>query len=342
VELDKKKEDRDDEQASATTIGRILTCTKESAMTHLSKLIVAGVDGSEDALNALDYLGLIYGAKHDLEVEVLYVLPALPQILVADRSRTTKMRLLDVEQKSMQLAGRILAEARTLLLKKGFKDEQIKTSHLKKHFGIARDICSFAGNKRADAALISSRGRSRLETFFAGEVTSKMLEHCRVCPLWIVEGEVTSRKVLVSMDSSENALRAAEYASVMLSGTDCQITLFHSKRHLRRFVPQEVIEAAPEFEELWRNKAGEQIGPQMKKAREMLLEAGLSEIQITTKIVDGSRSAASDILQEARTSGCGTIVLGRRGVSGVREFFMGSVTSKVLQGSGGLAVWVVH
>ena len=342
MELDKKKEGRDNEREYATAIGRIITCTKESAMTHLTKLIVAGIDGSEDALKALDYLGLIYGARHNLEVEVLYVLPALPQILVADRSRTTKMRLLDVEQKSIQLAGRILAEARTVLLKKGFKDEEIKASHLKKHFGIARDICSFAGNKRADAVLISSRGRSRLETFFAGEVTSKMLEYCRVCPLWIVEGAVTSRQVLVCMDSSENALRAAEHASVMLAGTDCQTILFHSKRHLRRFLPQEVIEAAPELEELWRNKAGEQIGPQMKKAKEILLEAGLSEDQITTKIVDGSRSAASDILQEARTSGCGTIVLGRRGLSGVREFFMGSVTSKVLQDNGGMAVWVVH
>jgi len=54
VELDKKKEDRENEQGCATTVGRILTCTKESAMTHLSKLIVAGIDGSEDALSALD------------------------------------------------------------------------------------------------------------------------------------------------------------------------------------------------------------------------------------------------------------------------------------------------
>jgi len=111
---------------------------------------------------------------------------------------------------------------------------------------------------------------------------------------------------------------------------------------LRRFVPQEVIEAAPELEELWRNKAGEQIGPQMKKAKEMLLEAGLSEDQIITKIVDGSRSAASDILKEARSNSFGTIVLGRKGHSSVKEYFMGSTTGKVLQDSDGLAVWVVH
>jgi len=342
VELDKKKERRDNKRGYATAIGGVITCTKDSAMTHLTKQIVAGIDGSENALIALDYLGLIYGAKHILEVEVLYVLPALPQILVADRSRTTKMRLLDVEKKSVLFAGRILAEARGVLFKKGFKEEQIKTSHLEKHFGIARDICSFAGNKRADAVLISSRGRSRLETFFAGEVTSKMLEHCRVCPVWIVGGKLRSKKVLIAMDSSENALRAVDHAGFMLSGTDCQVTLFHSKRHLRRFVPQEIIEAAPELEELWKNKAGEQIAPNMKKAKKMLLEAGIPEAQLKTKVVDGTRDAASDILKEARSGDYGTIVLGRRGRSGVKEFFMGSVTSKVLQGSGKMAVWVVH
>jgi nucleotide-binding universal stress UspA family protein len=58
--------------------------------------------------------------------------------------------------------------------------------------------------------------------------------------------------------------------------------------------------------------------------------------------VDGSRSVAADILEEARSNSFGTIVLGRKGHSGVKEYFMGSTTSKVLQDSGGMAVWVVH
>jgi nucleotide-binding universal stress UspA family protein len=112
-------------------------------------------------------------------------------------------------------------------------------------------------------------------------------------------------------------------------------------RHLRRFVPQEVLDEAPELEELWKTKAGQEIEPFMNKAKEMLLQAGLNESQITKKVVDGSRSAASDILDEARNNGYGTIVMGRRGLSGVREFFMGSVSSKVLQSSTRMATWIV-
>jgi nucleotide-binding universal stress UspA family protein len=305
-------------------------------------MIVVGVDGSENALKTLDYLGLMYGAKPSLVIVLLHVLPNLPQILVADANRQTKLRLLDVEKKSIQMGEEILKEAKGILLKKGFKKDHIIAVHRKKKIGVARDMCNLAAEKRADSVLISAKGRSRLEAFFSGEVANRMLEYCSVCPVWIVEGSVKSKRVLIAMDSSENALRAVDHAGFMLSGTDCQVTLFHSKRHLRRFVPREVIEAAPELEELWTNKAGEQIAPYMKKAKEMLIEAGIPEAQLKIEVVDGTRDAASDILREARSGDYGTIVLGRKGRSGVKEFFMGSTASKVLQNHTGKAVWIVQ
>jgi nucleotide-binding universal stress UspA family protein len=252
------------------------------------------------------------------------------------------MRLLNIENKNLQMADRIVSEAKDILLKKGFLEEQIKGVYRKKQIGTARDICNFAGDKGADALIVARRGRSRLDAFLSGEISSKILDYCLTCPVWVVEGAVTSKKVLIAMDSSENGIRAADHAGYMLARTDCHITLFHSKRHLRRFVPQEVIEAAPELEELWRNKAGEHIGPYIEKGKDLLIQAGLREEQISTKVVDGSISAAADILKEARSNNFGTIVLGRKGHSSVKEYLMGSTTSKVLRDSGGLAVWVVH
>jgi len=311
-------------------------------MSRQSKLIIVAIDGSEDALRSLDYLGLIYGVQENVEVQLLYILPSLPPILVVDQDRQSKMRLLDIEKKNLQMAERIVKEAKDILLNKGFQEEHIKGIYHKKQIGIARDICSFAGDKGAHALLITRRGRSRLDAFLSGEISSKIMDYCLTCPVWVVEGGVQSKQVLIAMDSSENGIRAAEHAGFMLTGTDCQVTLFHSKRHLRRFVPQEVIEAAPELEELWRNKAGEQIGPFIEKGKDVLLQAGLRDEQIRTKVVDGSRSAAADILKEARSNNFGTIVLGRKGHSSVKEYLMGSTTSKILQDSGDLAVWLVH
>jgi len=312
-------------------------------MTELTKMLAIPVDGSDNSLRSLDYLHLIYGKDHNLEVTLKYVLPSLPPVLADNRfmDRDTATKLKIIENKSIRMAEKILTQAKNFLIAKGFESERVQTVYKKKESGIAQDICQWVESKRADAVLISSRGRSRLEAFFMGEISSKLLEYCRVCPVWIVQGQVKSKRVLIAVDSSENALRAVDHAGFMLSGTDCPVTIFHSVRHLRRFVPQEVLDEAPELEELWKTKAGQEIEPFMKKAKEVLLKAGVSESQISKKIVDGSRSAASDILEEARTNEYGTIVMGRRGISGVQEFFMGSVSSKVLQDSTGMAVWIV-
>jgi nucleotide-binding universal stress UspA family protein len=313
-------------------------------MVELTRMIVVPMDGSENATRSLDYIDFMFGPKHNLEVNLLYVLPSLPAILTDDPKmrQEEKLRLKSVESKNIQMAERILSEGKKVLVQRGFTEGRIKTAYREKKVGIARDICFWAENKQADAVVISTRGRSRIQAFFMGEISRKLLEYCKVCPVWIVSGVVKSRHVLVALDSSENALRAADHAGFMLAGTECQATLFHAMRDLRRFMPKEVLDEAPELEELWKHKAGEQIAPYMKKARDMLIQAGLSESQVNTKVVDGSRSAAKNILEEAESSKCATIVLGRRGQSGVKEFSMGSVAAKVLEGAGSRTVCIVQ
>jgi nucleotide-binding universal stress UspA family protein len=94
----------------------------------------------------------------------------------------------------------------------------------------------------------------------------------------------------------------------------------------------------PEVQKYWRHKAGEEIVPFMQKAKDMLLAAGLEKDQITSRIVDGSRSAAADILKEAQNSDTGTIFLGLRGYSGLKDYTMGSVARKVLNQAIDIAV----
>jgi len=277
-------------------------------------------------------------------VTLFHILPYLPSIISDDGTidNHSWSQITATEKKNVQMAKRILSEARTTLLKMGFEEEKIQTLYRKKEKDIALDACRWSQNKKADAILMSRHGRTSLEDFFMGEISNKVVEHCQFCPVWIVDGVIDTVKVLLCIDNSENALRAVDHAGFMLSGTDCRITLFHSMRHLRRFLPLEALEDPSGLDNLWKEKAGKQIAPYMIKARETLLNAGLSDDQIATKVVDGTRSPADDILKEARDNDFGTIVLGRRGLSGFKEFFMGSVTSKVMCRSLGLATWIVQ
>ena len=83
------------------------------------------------------------------------------------------------------------------------------------------------------------------------------------------------------------------------------------------------------------------IQAMFNKCRDCLVKAGMAADHIDCMCRFGSMSRSADILMEARKGGYGTIVLGRRGISKVREFLMGRVTNKVLNGAEGLAVWVV-
>ena len=60
-----------------------------------------------------------------------------------------------------------------------------------------------------------------------------------------------------------------------------------------------------------------------------LIENGFKEDLISLKIENKKHSVAKDIVKEAR-SGYDLVVLGRRGLSGIKEYFLGSISSKVL------------
>lgn len=313
-------------------------------MENLTKSILIPLDGSKNSLRSLDYLNLIYGSRHNIDVNLIYILPSLPPILaekeMMDRKLWAKRR--SVVKRNIDMAEQILKEGRNALIDKGFKQESIKALYQEKKATVAQDIYILAKDRQADALLLTRRGEGDVKTFFAGGVSGRLIEYCKDCPVWIVDGGINSKKVLVCMDSSENALRSVDHAGFMLSRTDSKVTLFHATRHLRQFVPTKTLEETEDLEQFWESKEEQKIAPYLKKAKDMLSKSGLADDQIAIKVVDGSRSTANDILKEAQENDYGTIVLGRRGISAVKEFFMGSVTTRVLHHSAGFAVWIVQ
>ena len=309
----------------------------------IQKMIVVPVDGSENSLKSLNYTNLIFGPKHNLKVTLFHVLPSLPSVLIEESRKDANIReqLSNLKKRNIGLAERLLTDAKNKLVKLGFSEQAVETVHQERRVGIARDICNWAQDHQADALVISSRGRTRIEAFFTGEIANKVLEYAKTCPIWLVKGFVKNGDVLLAVDHSENAMRAVDHCGFMLSGTVANVTVFHANRDLGRFIPKEVVEEFPEFKKFFARKAGEVVAPYLKKSKEMLIKAGLTERQTTIKVIDGSRHTARDILDKAHSNGIGTVVLGKRGNSNIKDFSMGSIARKILDGAADMAVCIV-
>jgi nucleotide-binding universal stress UspA family protein len=174
-----------------------------------------------------------------------------------------------------------------------------------------------------------------------GSVANKLVEKLQHVPVWIVGGTPKPEKILVAMDTSEGAMKAVAFVGEMAAGTELKITLLNVIRGFRSpDLPKEIL-CTPEDEKCLIEDLTQEIDTAFGKAEEKLVQAGIDKKRITTKVIQGATSRSGAICDEAKAGGYGTIVVGRRGLSRVQEFFMGRVGQKVIHLGKETAVWVV-
>ena len=133
---------------------------------------------------------------------------------------------------------------------------------------------------------------------------------------------------------------AVEHLARIMEGVSKKILLLHVVRKVPEINGLNGSEAL-QFQEEREQNAAKQIEPVFRKAFARLQAAGILPGEISTKVIMGATTRAGTILEEARSGGYGTIVVGRRGVSTVEEFDMGRVSNKLVQTGKDRAVWVV-
>ena len=141
-------------------------------------------------------------------------------------------------------------------------------------------------------------------------------------------------KILVAFDESENAKRAVDYIAQIFP-RDAEITLFSVLQDSAAICEMNSPELTPYFNSqkqafcALEDQKRAIVSEASQKAMTSLIENGFQKELITIKIESKKNSIAKDIAEEAR-SGYSLVVLGRRGLSGIKEYFLGSISSKVL------------
>ncbi len=318
-------------------------------MSEKRRLLIA-LDGSEQSFEAVRYASQVLPPEK-MKVVLFHVQSKIPESFWdIEKDPSFRHRLAPVAAWAMQqekAMEEFMERSRQLLVDQGVLREAVDVKIQDREVGIARDIAREA-QKDYDAVVLGRWGMSKIKDLVWGSIASKLVGHLVQSPLWVVGGSPQPGKYLLAMDGSDEAMRAVDYVGTMLAGSDCTVTLFHVLRGFEflplgfegAFVPSPEVLGGEEIKAEFQ-RAEEAIKTVCNQAIDRLEQAGLKGDQINTKIVTGAASRAKAIVEEAKNEGYGTIVVGRRGLSRVEEFFMGRVSSKVIQLAKEMAVWVV-
>jgi len=305
------------------------------------KKILVPVDGSDRALNTVRYVARV-DAFHNMDIVLFHVFSSVPEgywdLEKDPRSTSTVRQVKSWEVQQRKNIEQYMEQANQLLLKVGFSSESVTIKIQNRKKGIARDIIREARNGYA-AVVTRRRGLTALRRIVLGSVATKLVEKLTFRPLILVGKRTPNKKILLAFDGSENAVGAIEFVGSLLGGLDYEVSLFH--------VIRSNGEGQPEYQHIFSSKeytraTSKEMADTLKAAQTKLIDVGLKPDKVSTQIAEKAISRAGAIADRAKQEDFGTIVMGRRGHSSVRDFFIGRVTNKVIHMARDRTVWVIR
>jgi nucleotide-binding universal stress UspA family protein len=155
------------------------------------------------------------------------------------------------------------------------------------------------------------------------------------------------QKILIAFDESENSQRAVEFAGHTFS-SDSLVILFSVMLDAEAICSMQSPELIPYFKSQQRSfcsledKKKEVVTAALEKAKATLKQSGFDEGNITVKTLSREKGIARDIINEVNQGDYDLVVLGKQGVSGVKDFILGSITQKVIHGVKNTSVLLVE
>jgi len=309
----------------------------------MKKKLLIAVDASVYSSNTLHYLENLFAGLVDIHIHLLSVVPCNPSQVA--REWFDELELMNTlskeEQKRFAAAKRYLKQAVERLHRNGIAPDQVSTEVKISAASPAVEILSHARKGLFDALVIGRRGVSKLEELIMGSVSCTVFEKCHDVPIWIVDGQVDSRKFLIPVDGSHFTLQAVDHLCFILKDNPyAEVTLFHSSamfaqrqelgmNYCNRFLSHDWCKSHRNDKEFY-----------FLAPRQMLINSGFPPDRIHRLETKAGMYPSRQIVRQAVIDDFGTIVMGRRSKE-IKKGVFGSVTEKVVAMSVNAAVWIV-
>jgi nucleotide-binding universal stress UspA family protein len=309
----------------------------------LKKILIA-VDGSPYSTHSLRYLGQLFQQLPEIHFHLLSLVPASSAGSAAKDWLTEAELLNTVSPATRNLLAtqkKYMLQATDTLKRLGIAEEQVHTSVRLSPRSVAQDIIHEARQGKYDALLIGRRGIGKLEEMIMGSVSATILEKCHDVPLWIIDGQVNSRKFLVPVDGTCHSLKAIDHLAFILAGNPyAEVTLFYSKALLGSHPKIEPKDFYAVWGETWCEEHLRREDSLFHAPKQLLLDSGFPEERIFWKETFMGIDPSRQILRQALIDDFGTIVMGRRGEEASKGLFRG-VSDRVLLMAEEVAIWII-
>lgn len=278
-------------------------------MTIFPTKIMLATDGSEDAQRAAGLAAEI-SKSTESELHVVHVEnePIMAEVHVApdvQRMSTQAARqLLDEQSEQVENAGANIAERHLLT-------------------GTPADaVIQLAEDIEAGLIVTGSRGREGIQRLLMGSVSETIVRYAH-CPVLVVRDERVETfptRILLATDGSEDADLALGAAVELANSTGSELHLVTVALGYPDYA-----EEAPEVAEQIRSDAKVTLEEQAKNVEKAGGKVAEQHLQVA------ERDRPQQIVQVAEDIEAGLIIMGSRGLRGLKRMLMGSVSDSVVR-----------
>jgi nucleotide-binding universal stress UspA family protein len=267
--------------------------------------IILAIDGSEYSTWAADFLSTLPLAKSP-SVTVLHVVESIPaiQAMFTPSEKDAYVGALQRQMDRKRAAGQQLVANTTDQLKKRWKSVRGVVDE----GPVANTIIRHARRENADLIVLGSRGLGHVRTFVMGSVSHKIITYAPCSVLVVKKPTRHLKKVLVALDGSPYAEDAAVFLGSLFTKSSIRPTAVSVWESPDRIpVPESAVAIIKE------------------RCRRSMQRAGLTaDVQFVTG------HPAKELVRIAQQKQVGLLVVGTRGLTGLKRFLLGGTSQEVV------------
>jgi nucleotide-binding universal stress UspA family protein len=190
-------------------------------------------------------------------------------------------------------------------------------------------VLNVAGERRVAAIALGSRGRGALKSALLGSVSNHIVHHT-TRPTLVTRHDApeapTDAPVVLCYDGSDNAKLAIERAGALFAGKRATVLSAWQSAHA---IPADGWAGSayiPDYEEI--DQASERAAREV--AEEGCAQARSAGLAADAGVVRAAGALWPALVDAAETREAAAIVVGSRGLSGVKSLLLGSVSGSIL------------